>query len=166
MERVFTANHPDPLEIDKAKKVLKVRKWTIFWFNFLLKFPLTLLEVIKLNYMVLQEHEQALIDAIGRLADISDGESGRISPPPHPNFFNLAPFYCSKLALPQFGYVEMAWPPSVLLKWKGYIWWFPARCGNLKFLCLWDFLRALESDLMKEKQAWTSNATGRKSNLF
>ncbi|XP_034704512.1 protein EMSY-LIKE 3-like [Vitis riparia] len=44
VERVFTANHPDPLEIDKAKKVLK-------------------------------EHEQALLDAIGRLADISDGES-------------------------------------------------------------------------------------------
>lgn len=45
MERVFGANHPDPLEIDKAKKVLK-------------------------------EHEQALIDALSKLADISDGESG------------------------------------------------------------------------------------------
>ncbi|KAK9283615.1 hypothetical protein L1049_011865 [Liquidambar formosana] len=45
VERVFGASHPDHLEIDKAKKVLK-------------------------------DHEQALIDAIGRLADISDGESG------------------------------------------------------------------------------------------
>ncbi|KAJ7949099.1 protein EMSY-LIKE 3-like [Quillaja saponaria] len=45
VERVFSANHPDPLEIEKAKKVLK-------------------------------DHEQALIDAIARLADISDGESG------------------------------------------------------------------------------------------
>ncbi|GAY37065.1 hypothetical protein CUMW_026380 [Citrus unshiu] len=45
VERVFGANHPDPVEIEKAKRVLK-------------------------------EQEQALIDAISRLADISDGESG------------------------------------------------------------------------------------------
>ncbi|XP_077211027.1 protein EMSY-LIKE 3-like isoform X2 [Tasmannia lanceolata] len=45
VERVFSASHPDPLEIEKAKKVLK-------------------------------EHEQALVDAIARLADASDGESG------------------------------------------------------------------------------------------
>ncbi|XP_054817175.1 protein EMSY-LIKE 3-like isoform X1 [Prosopis cineraria] len=44
VERVFSANHPDPVEIEKAKKVLK-------------------------------EHEQALIDAIARIADLSDGES-------------------------------------------------------------------------------------------
>ncbi|KAG2396448.1 protein EMSY-LIKE 3-like [Vigna umbellata] len=44
VERVFSANHPDPLEIEKAKKVLK-------------------------------DHEQALIDAIARLNDLSDGES-------------------------------------------------------------------------------------------
>ncbi|KAI5341595.1 PREDICTED: EMSY-LIKE [Prunus dulcis] len=44
VERVFGANHPDPVEIEKAKKVLK-------------------------------DHEQALIDAIAKLADISDGES-------------------------------------------------------------------------------------------
>ncbi|KAM7476665.1 hypothetical protein LguiB_023908 [Lonicera macranthoides] len=44
VERVFGANHPDPTEVEKAKKVLK-------------------------------EHEQALADAITRLADISDGES-------------------------------------------------------------------------------------------
>ncbi|PWA80381.1 emsy N Terminus (ENT)/ plant Tudor-like domains-containing protein [Artemisia annua] len=44
VERVFSSTDPDPLEIEKAKKVLK-------------------------------EHEQALADAIARLADISDGES-------------------------------------------------------------------------------------------
>ncbi|KAF8403895.1 hypothetical protein HHK36_012001 [Tetracentron sinense] len=44
VERIFGASHPDPLEIEKAKKVLK-------------------------------EHEQALVDAIARLADASDGES-------------------------------------------------------------------------------------------
>ncbi|KAK4488632.1 hypothetical protein RD792_004401 [Penstemon davidsonii] len=45
VERVFGANHPDPVEIEKAKKVLK-------------------------------EHEQALTDAISRIAELSDGESG------------------------------------------------------------------------------------------
>ncbi|KAJ3693166.1 hypothetical protein LUZ60_008646 [Juncus effusus] len=45
VERVFSAGHPDPVEIDKAKKLLK-------------------------------EHEQALIDAIAKLAEASDGESG------------------------------------------------------------------------------------------
>ncbi|KAJ3698330.1 hypothetical protein LUZ61_002035 [Rhynchospora tenuis] len=45
VERVFSASHPDPVEIEKAKKVLK-------------------------------EHEQSLIEAIARLAEASDGESG------------------------------------------------------------------------------------------
>lgn len=44
VERVFGSSHPDPVEVEKAKKALK-------------------------------EHEQALTDAIARLADISDGES-------------------------------------------------------------------------------------------
>ncbi|OVA20872.1 EMSY N-terminal [Macleaya cordata] len=44
VERVFGASHPDPLEIEKAKKVLR-------------------------------DQEQALIDAIARLAEASDGES-------------------------------------------------------------------------------------------
>ncbi|KAJ7971453.1 Protein EMSY-LIKE 3 [Quillaja saponaria] len=44
VERVFAVSHPDPLELEKAKKMLK-------------------------------EQEQALIDAIARLADASDGES-------------------------------------------------------------------------------------------
>ncbi|XP_019187062.1 PREDICTED: protein EMSY-LIKE 3-like isoform X1 [Ipomoea nil] len=44
VERVFGVSNPDPLEVEKAKKVLK-------------------------------EHEQALIDAIQRLGEISDGES-------------------------------------------------------------------------------------------
>ncbi|KAI7726377.1 hypothetical protein M8C21_018837 [Ambrosia artemisiifolia] len=47
VERVFGSSHPDPLEIEKARKVLK-------------------------------EHEEALADAIAKLADISDGESGTI----------------------------------------------------------------------------------------
>ncbi|KAF3603020.1 hypothetical protein F2Q69_00038677, partial [Brassica cretica] len=45
VERVFDTAHPDPFELDKAKKMLK-------------------------------EHEQALIAAIARLADTSDGELG------------------------------------------------------------------------------------------
>ncbi|XP_021634424.1 protein EMSY-LIKE 3 isoform X4 [Manihot esculenta] len=44
VEKVFGASHPDPIEIEKAKKVLK-------------------------------EHEQALVDAIAKLEDASDGES-------------------------------------------------------------------------------------------
>uniref|UniRef100_A0A2P2LK23 Uncharacterized protein MANES_14G015400 n=1 Tax=Rhizophora mucronata TaxID=61149 RepID=A0A2P2LK23_RHIMU len=44
VEKVFGASHPDPIEIEKAKKVL-------------------------------QEHEQALVDAIARIEDASDGES-------------------------------------------------------------------------------------------
>ncbi|KRH43436.1 hypothetical protein GLYMA_08G149700v4 [Glycine max] len=44
VERVFNANHPDALEIEQVKKILK-------------------------------DHEQALIDAIARLADLSDDES-------------------------------------------------------------------------------------------
>ncbi|KAF9680703.1 hypothetical protein SADUNF_Sadunf06G0149100 [Salix dunnii] len=45
VERVFGLSYPDPLELEKAKKMLK-------------------------------EHEEALVDAIARLADASDGESG------------------------------------------------------------------------------------------
>lgn len=44
VEKIFTANHPDPAEVEKAKKVLK-------------------------------EHEQALVEAIARLQEASDGES-------------------------------------------------------------------------------------------
>ncbi|GKU94158.1 hypothetical protein SLEP1_g7687 [Rubroshorea leprosula] len=44
VEKVFGASHPDPMEIEKAKQVLK-------------------------------EHEQALVDAIARLEEASDGES-------------------------------------------------------------------------------------------
>uniref|UniRef100_A0A1D1Z884 Protein EMSY n=1 Tax=Anthurium amnicola TaxID=1678845 RepID=A0A1D1Z884_9ARAE len=46
VEKVFGSSHPDPLEVEKAKKALK-------------------------------DHEQSLIDAIARLADASDGESGK-----------------------------------------------------------------------------------------
>ncbi|GAB4856095.1 Protein EMSY-LIKE 3 [Ancistrocladus abbreviatus] len=44
VEKIFGASHPDPTEVEKAKKVLK-------------------------------EHEQALVDAIAKLEDASDGES-------------------------------------------------------------------------------------------
>ncbi|XP_028116068.1 protein EMSY-LIKE 3-like isoform X1 [Camellia sinensis] len=44
VEKVIRASHPDRLEVEKAKKVLK-------------------------------EHEQALVEAIARLEDASDGES-------------------------------------------------------------------------------------------
>uniref|UniRef100_A0A1D1XC88 Protein EMSY n=1 Tax=Anthurium amnicola TaxID=1678845 RepID=A0A1D1XC88_9ARAE len=46
VERVFGSSHPDPFEMERAKKALK-------------------------------EHEQSLIDAIARLAEASDGESGK-----------------------------------------------------------------------------------------
>ncbi|XP_052110036.1 protein EMSY-LIKE 3 isoform X2 [Arachis duranensis] len=44
VEKIFSANHPDPVDMEKAKKMLK-------------------------------EHEQALVNAIARLGDASDGES-------------------------------------------------------------------------------------------
>ncbi|XP_057994880.1 protein EMSY-LIKE 3 isoform X5 [Hevea brasiliensis] len=49
VEKVFGASHPDPMEIEKAKKVLK--------------------------FSLMQEHEQALVDAIAKLEHASDGES-------------------------------------------------------------------------------------------
>ncbi|XP_054784862.1 protein EMSY-LIKE 1-like isoform X1 [Prosopis cineraria] len=50
VERVFAVSQPDPMELEKAKNMLK-------------------------------EHEQALVDAIARLADASDGESDGEHPP-------------------------------------------------------------------------------------
>ncbi|KAG8653119.1 hypothetical protein MANES_06G169500v8 [Manihot esculenta] len=52
VEKVFAASHADPMEIDKARKVLK-------------------------------EHEQALVDAIAKLEDASDGESDGEHPYSH-----------------------------------------------------------------------------------
>ncbi|KAG4920162.1 hypothetical protein JHK86_048975 [Glycine max] len=49
VEKVFTASHPDPMEMEKAKKMLK-------------------------------EDEQALVNAITRLGDVSEGESD-VEPP-------------------------------------------------------------------------------------
>ncbi|KAK9010467.1 hypothetical protein V6N11_036975 [Hibiscus sabdariffa] len=57
VERVFDTSHPDPIELEKAKKKLK-------------------------------EQEQALIDAIARLSDASDGESDGDRP-----FFHEPPMY-------------------------------------------------------------------------
>lgn len=85
MERVFGANHPDPVEIEKAKRVLKVGKATMssfctlffsFSFFFLSFFFPKANCINNLLFFTIQEQEQALIDAISRLADISDGESG------------------------------------------------------------------------------------------
>lgn len=78
MERVFSAGHPDPQEIEKAKKVLKVRKHA----NCQQQSYIAILDAgYGFDYLILliQEHEQALADAIARLADISDGESGMYS---------------------------------------------------------------------------------------
>lgn len=73
MERVFDYAHPDPLELDKAKKMLKVlyiltpyREW----------FYVVIQRIITQVCDMMQEHEQALIAAIARLADTSDGEIG------------------------------------------------------------------------------------------
>jgi hypothetical protein len=82
VERVFSANHPDPLEIDKAKKVLKVRQKTVVdsfaCSQFLFHFHQHIHQICISEWLILsnQDHEQALVDAISRLADISDGESG------------------------------------------------------------------------------------------
>ena len=82
VERVFNANHPDPLEIDKAKKVLKVRQKTVVDFfacsQFIFLFCHHIHQFCIFEWLILakQDHEQALVDAISRLADISDGESG------------------------------------------------------------------------------------------
>ncbi|XP_034892385.1 protein EMSY-LIKE 3 isoform X1 [Populus alba] len=54
VEKVFGASHPDPLEIEKAKKVLR-------------------------------EQEQALVKAIARLEDASDGESADEGEHPFPH---------------------------------------------------------------------------------
>jgi hypothetical protein len=68
VERVFSINNPDPLEVEKAKKVLKVKH------NFC-AYYLSL--SFSSNTQCLQEQEQSLIDAIARLAEASDGESGK-----------------------------------------------------------------------------------------
>lgn len=74
VERVFSNSRPDPQEIEKAKKVLKVRKACIFTPS---SYFATRLLCRNNMIFVIQEHEQALADAISRLADISDGESGK-----------------------------------------------------------------------------------------
>ena len=81
VERVFNANHPDPLEIEKAKKVLKVRQkawWILVCSLFLLHISQHIYLFCISEWLIFskQDHEQALVDAISRLADISDGESG------------------------------------------------------------------------------------------
>lgn len=71
METVFSTNHPDPFELEKAKKMLKVSLNLQIYLSFP---PCPSLNVCSL--FALQDHEQALIDAIAKLAYASDGESG------------------------------------------------------------------------------------------
>lgn len=42
-----------------------------------------------IKYITMQEHEQALLEAISRLGEISDGESGMTIPKHSCNFFSL-----------------------------------------------------------------------------
>lgn len=86
MERVFGSNHPDPGEIERAKKVLNVRS---IRFNCSLTFY-SVPFLIKLLIYSIQDHEQSLIDAINRLGDMSDVGSGKF-------YFNLAYAFSSYL---------------------------------------------------------------------
>lgn len=75
VEKVFALNHPDPHELEKAKRMLKVRHAYIV----LCVYPsfLAACEFTKwTTFCTIKEHEQALVEAIARLADASDGESG------------------------------------------------------------------------------------------
>lgn len=74
MEKVFSASHPDPTEIEKAKKVLIVRTSPSLDIKY--HEPDLFVRERLIMYLKIQEHEQALIDAIARLEDASDGESG------------------------------------------------------------------------------------------
>lgn len=85
MERVFGASHPDPLEVEKAKKVLKVRGTVTC--PVMLTSSSFVPKEIKYNNM--QEHEQALLEAISRLGEISDGESGMPMPKHSYMFFSF-----------------------------------------------------------------------------
>lgn len=60
--------------MEKARKTLKV--WIDGTFYILLCFFCIIFAEI-LIYNTMQDHEQALSDAIARLAEISDGESGK-----------------------------------------------------------------------------------------
>ena len=75
VEKVFGANHPDPMEIEKAKKVLKVSNALSFFFFFAFLALWLCSAVLTLSFKP-QDHEQALVDAIAKLKDASDGESG------------------------------------------------------------------------------------------
>lgn len=56
--------------------------------------------VIRFNYLAMQEHEQALTEALARLADISDGESGIEMLPTVLHFFLLILTSTSKIYSP------------------------------------------------------------------
>lgn len=80
MERVLNSSHPDPLDIDKAKKVLKVGHSSplaaCYGLCFLNILSLTCEDIYN-SFWSWQEHEEALMDAIERLVEASEGESGK-----------------------------------------------------------------------------------------
>lgn len=75
VEKVFDASHPDPMEIEKAKKALKVRAKHLLLPFILHGLSLQHFQICNVSFEM-QDHEQALVDAIARLEDASDGESG------------------------------------------------------------------------------------------
>jgi len=74
VERIFSSGHPDPQEVEKANKVLKVIETQLSSSCLYSQIYCTRI----LTFLLLQEHEQALLDAISRLGEYSDGESGMI----------------------------------------------------------------------------------------
>lgn len=70
---MFTSSHPDMLEIEKAKKTLKVRAEHLRQ----LYVVLIILQLdIWLVLLIMQEHEQALMDVISKLGDAANSGNG------------------------------------------------------------------------------------------
>lgn len=71
VEKVFNVSNPDHLEVEKAKKALKVSLNS-------LAYILSFQEVFTVsNCQCLQEQEHSLVDAIARLAEASADETGK-----------------------------------------------------------------------------------------
>lgn len=73
VEKVLEASHPDALEIDKAKKMLKVN---INLLEELLSYCVYSSTKTPVLNLVVQDHEQALVQVIQKLVDACD--SGKI----------------------------------------------------------------------------------------
>uniref|UniRef100_A0A0A8ZIL9 Rif1 n=1 Tax=Arundo donax TaxID=35708 RepID=A0A0A8ZIL9_ARUDO len=67
VENVLSVSNPDRLEVEKAKKAIKVRPNVQIILSGCFHF---------VDCQCLQDQEQSLTDAIERLAEASDGESG------------------------------------------------------------------------------------------